>query len=989
MNKKYQNINEIKSYNNGTISPKNENIINVNSQNKNNNITLEKKNENPISTNSLIRNSSKENLNSNIDSTSSNNYNNYINNISNKLHKNIEKNNEKIMNQRGNLTQRTNDYKRFINPLIKPADPLIKRTIFPTFKPKFGKMKYHINLPNFIGNEPIIKFEYKPCNFNLQNQNEKMYEVNLYINSHTMLNKLVYLKTNLNKDGCIELENIVNVKKLNNSTSEDNNNTYNNINNKENKSSTSDILNNQNQDNLSLNQNNINNKHSNKNKSEQLPNDETLIFESRFESGNLLCAFKGDNDNSYQLYLQNDTNTTGYIQWFFFRVSNTKKGKKINFNIINMLRKNCLYQSGMKIMTYSTKQAEKENIGWHRDCSNIMYYPNNLYVFNKTSEKKRLLYSLSFNYEFKYDNDIVYFANSLPYFYSTLMKELNKYELDEKNYPFFHRKTLCSTLGGNDLDMFTLNSHYDIYNGTTSHRDFRKGIILIARQHPGETVGSYVMHGAMEFLLGSSDEAKKLRELYLIKVVPMMNPDGVLVGNSRTSFAGCDLNRRWLKPNEIIHPEIYYTKEMILKLYSQREIGFICDFHGHFGAFNSFFYCNFKDNKRLCSLFPFLCCKLSRIISYQQCNFGMPKFKYSTGRITLFNELNKENEIDGGKNNNSIVCLETSFFGVNRNGDLSRTYFTSDLMKEIGRDVCLGMLSYYYKYENLNVEKKFVYIDVDMNEFNDFVKDENESDDNKSESEPSIDNFDKEKIMKLLPTKMKGKKKGKKNSLVKKLGNTKRNNNRSSLNNSNIEIKLFNPLTQNLKPKTEEKNNNKNSQKKITINCDNKKEKEKNIIIDEPLRKDAQTQTEDIFFKMHWSYFAGEYPILQSKLNRNFISSAKKNFEMYRSKSQSDNIGYTKSFNLNNQVNTLKVFKGYNLNNNNVNNYKNNNNNNINNNINNNSNSNKFNSSFYKLSPLQRNQFLYKSKNLKKNSQFYSKGNIPYNYNLSGIFGMK
>ena len=89
----------------------------------------------------------------------------------------------------------------------------------------------------------------------------------------------------------------------------------------------------------------------------------------------------------------------------------------------------------------------------------------------------------------------------------------------------------------------------------------------------------------MDFLLGNSDEAKKLREIYLFKIIPMMNPDGVLVGNSRTSFAGCDLNRRWLKPNEIIHPEIYYAKEMILKLTNIRDIAFIIDFHGHFGAF--------------------------------------------------------------------------------------------------------------------------------------------------------------------------------------------------------------------------------------------------------------------------------------------------------------------------------------------------------------------------------------------------------------------
>ena len=153
----------------------------------------------------------------------------------------------------------------------------------------------------------------------------------------------------------------------------------------------------------------------------------------------------------------------------FFRVSNTKKGKKINFNIINMLRKKCIYSHGLKIMTYSTMAALKENIGWKRDGFNVMYYPNNLYIFNNKSGQRRNLHSLSFDYEFKYDNDIVYFANSLPYFYSKLMKQLNYYELNEEKYPYFQRKTLATTLGGNDLDMFTINSLYDIYkNGPTS-----------------------------------------------------------------------------------------------------------------------------------------------------------------------------------------------------------------------------------------------------------------------------------------------------------------------------------------------------------------------------------------------------------------------------------------------------------------------------------------------------------------------------------------
>lgn len=542
---------------------------------------------------------------------------------------------------------------------------------------------------------------------------EKQYELDAFVNSTAMLSKLIYLKIDFDKDYKIDLTNILNL---------------------------------------------------NKNKSEKETNDEhivtsfysltnendtTLLFESRFECGNLLCAFKTEDTplvNKYQLVLQNDTNTTGYVQWFFFRITNIKKQKKVAMNIINLMRKVSLYNNGLKIWCYSEKKAEIENIGWHRAGENIMYYSNNYYVYN--NDKRRTLYSLSFEYEFKYDEDTVFFANSLPYSYTDLMKEMNHYQIEEKKYPFFYRKTICSTLGGNDLDMITINS---MPNLSLSCYDMRKGIVFLARQHPGETCGSYVMKGAIDFLLGNSDEARKLRELYLIKIFPMMNPDGVVVGNSRTSFAGCDINRRWTNPDDIIHPEIYYTKEMVLKIGSQRDIGFVCDFHGHIGAYNAFFYCNHKDNPRSCSLFPYICTQMNKNISYNQSNFKMPKYKNGTGRISLFKDLELDN----------IVTLETSFFGsYNKfHDDGNKVYFNSQLLREIGRDVCLGMLAYYYKYENRLIERNLKSINVDLKEYEDFIIKEEAEDkesDNKeehSESEPSIDNFDRKKIMSLLPTK--------------------------------------------------------------------------------------------------------------------------------------------------------------------------------------------------------------------------------------------
>jgi len=86
-------------------------------------------------------------------------------------------------------------------------------------------------------------------------------------------------------------------------------------------------------------------------------NDKTLIFESRFESGNLQLVSK-QSDTEYDLVLQNDINSKGHTQWFFYRVANVKKGQKVKFNMLNMIKTKSLYNEGMKVMSYSEKRQE-------------------------------------------------------------------------------------------------------------------------------------------------------------------------------------------------------------------------------------------------------------------------------------------------------------------------------------------------------------------------------------------------------------------------------------------------------------------------------------------------------------------------------------------------------------------------------------------------------------------------------------------------------
>ncbi|KAJ1469575.1 hypothetical protein T484DRAFT_1851171 [Baffinella frigidus] len=85
------------------------------------------------------------------------------------------------------------------------------------------------------------------------------------------------------------------------------------------------------------------------------PDDDTLVFESRFESGNLRRAIQIYPDE-YDLILRPDINTRGHTQWCYFRVSkrghtqwyyfgvsNMRKGRRYKFNVINMMKPDSVY----------------------------------------------------------------------------------------------------------------------------------------------------------------------------------------------------------------------------------------------------------------------------------------------------------------------------------------------------------------------------------------------------------------------------------------------------------------------------------------------------------------------------------------------------------------------------------------------------------------------------------------------------------------------
>jgi murein tripeptide amidase MpaA len=71
----------------------------------------------------------------------------------------------------------------------------------------------------------------------------------------------------------------------------------------------------------------------------------------------------------------------------------------------------------------------------------------------------------------------------------------------------------------------------------------RRAIVITSMVHPGESNASFIVEGILQFLVSDEEVARYLRNNFVFKIIPMLNPDGVLVGNYRTSLSGLDLNR--------------------------------------------------------------------------------------------------------------------------------------------------------------------------------------------------------------------------------------------------------------------------------------------------------------------------------------------------------------------------------------------------------------------------------------------------------------
>ena len=179
---------------------------------------------------------------------------------------------------------------------------------------------------------------------------------------------------------------------------------------------------------------------------------------------------------------------------------------------------------------------------------------------------------------------------------------------------YYHRELLCRSLEGRRVDLLTISGVNGMLaevekpiggrgvlpEGGERPRLFKekKVFLLTARVHPGETPASHVLDGFLHFLLREDDpRARALREKFVFKLVPIINPDGVYRGHYRGDTRATNLNRFYgASASAEHHPSVYAIGALVRQLHQRGNLQFYVDTHAHATKKGCFLYGNALQN---------------------------------------------------------------------------------------------------------------------------------------------------------------------------------------------------------------------------------------------------------------------------------------------------------------------------------------------------------------------------------------------------------
>ncbi len=240
-----------------------------------------------------------------------------------------------------------------------------------------------------------------------------------------------------------------------------------------------------------------------------------------------------------------------------------------------------LYRAGLRPVFRVTPKTQKK---WRR-LPNPVEYGKGEEGYQVTWSHS-LVYNLNEEGKVSSEQETYFFAFSYPFSLEESLKQSHrlykKYISSETIY--LHKEILCLSVEQRPMELLTLTGRddklnleereqvieglfpfYDPDNEPRPYAVKKPTVFLTARVHPGESPASFVLNGIINFLLNEKlEQSRILRERFVFKIIPILNPDGVYRGYYRHDTKNQNLNRYYLEPTSEDQPTIWATKKTIL-----------------------------------------------------------------------------------------------------------------------------------------------------------------------------------------------------------------------------------------------------------------------------------------------------------------------------------------------------------------------------------------------------------------------------------------
>lgn len=382
-----------------------------------------------------------------------------------------------------------------------------------------------------------------------------------------------------------------------------------------------------------------------------------LEFSSAIESGNLADVRFIEQDH-YSLMIGSDPFTENegkeFRNWFYFKVKAVKALAKTRLSIHNMQYNWSMWKHGL---THVFRSSIKTKGEW------MLYTEKPVKLYLKS---KKLTLNFAYNFE---EGEEVEFALTFPYTVDRYENYIHKYAEEIKTHPFinFQRENLVRSNLNNTVEALFMtyktkytNSTFPIFQDTFPDRTgpipYRKakcGVVVASRVHPAETAGSFMLEGFLDYFKRNNTSTEHFFKRCNLIVVPILNPDGVRKGLTRTDNNGINLNRVY-KTADASTPSIYALKKVIGRVNKKSKEFFFFDLHSHFTKRGLFMFGNPLNDKtyKKTLLFPFIFAKKEKELRLEVSKFGSKKSEH-TSRKQVYRVTKSSN----------VFTIESNYWG--------------------------------------------------------------------------------------------------------------------------------------------------------------------------------------------------------------------------------------------------------------------------------------------------------------------------------------